>query len=222
MHHHLEIIMPPTEDVKAAVSRILGPFDESGEDEDGIPNKHAFWDFYVIGGRFSGVKLEAMLGQQDLEEFNAELASRGVTVSGVQFGKPELSPASQIPMVDALWNEFFPKSPIKVCPLFKHFNDQYKDSNGFPDVMRLADVPWPLKASRVIVAGTTHSDGLEAAYMTQGDVWNGVSWIDSRWDGLVHSAVGDWREEVGRYAPEYAARNTPNDDWLAVTVDYHS
>ncbi|MDR3582515.1 MAG: hypothetical protein P4L67_04550 [Candidatus Pacebacteria bacterium] len=214
--------MPPVDDIKAAIEQVLKPFDENGENEDGNRSNHAFWDFYVIGGRFAGVKLEAMFDADRLRAFNTELANQKVTVRGVQFGKQELAPSSQIPMVDALWCESFPESPIKVCPMFRHYNDQHEDSNGFPDIMRLGDVPASLKAFRVIVAGPNHRGELEATYMIQGDMWNGVSWVDTRWDGLVRSTVDALREKLGDYKPEYAARNTPNDDWLAVTVDYHS
>src|SRR6185312_2392586 len=103
MHYQLEIIMPPVADVKTAVAQILEPFDEQGEDEDGNPNAHGFWDWYVIGGRWAGAKLEAMFGPERLKAFRAELAERNVTISGVRFGKQELQPADQIPMVDALW-----------------------------------------------------------------------------------------------------------------------
>src|SRR5262245_27782076 len=108
MHYHLEVILPPVDNVEQAIGQILEPFDENGKDEDGHRNSHAFWDWYVVGGRWAGAKLQAMLDPKKLEEFNAELTKRKVTVSGIQAGKQELSPASQIPMVDALWNEFFP------------------------------------------------------------------------------------------------------------------
>jgi hypothetical protein len=224
MHYQLEIIMPPVADVKSAVAQILEPFDEQGKDEEGFENRHGFWDFYVIGGRWAGAKLEAMFDPERLKRFTAELITRGVTISGVQFGKQELSPADQIPMVDALWCEFFPESPIKICPLFQHYNDRYKHSDGFPDVMRLGDVPKSLKASRVIVAGPTWNDAerMEAQYMIQDSVWNGVTHVDCQWDGLVTSAVAQAVDRLKHYTDAYVARNTPGDDWLVVTVDYHS
>jgi hypothetical protein len=224
MHHHLEIVLPPVEDIETAVAQILKPFDENGQDEDGHRNSHAFWDFYVIGGRWAGAKLEAMLDQPKLEQFKAELASRKVTVSGLQFGKQELSPASQIPLVDALWNEFFPDSPIKVCPLFKHFNDQYQNSEGFPDIMRLAGMPKSLTASHVIIAGPGWQDdgSLEAKYMLQTSIWNGVTHVDAKWDGSVLAAIEEHKKRLEDYKPEYIAKASPTDDWLVVTVDYHS
>ena len=224
MHSHLEIILPPVQNLEEAVKQILEPFDENGEDENGQRNNHAFWDFYVIGGCWAGAKLEAMLDSKKLEEFRAELANRKVTVSGIQFGKHELSPVSQIPMVDALWNEFFPESPIKVCPLFKHFNDQYQNSEGFPDIMRLGDMPKSLTASHVIIAGPSWQDdgSLEAKHMLQTSIWNGVTHVDAKWDGTVQAALDEHKERLKNAQPDYAAKRIPQDDWLVVTVDYHS
>jgi len=224
MHYHLEIILPPVDDVEQAVEQILKPFDENGKDEDGDPNRHGFWDFYVIGGRWSGVKLEVMLDPERLQVFHAELKNRKVTVSGLQFGKLTLDPGSQVAMVNSLWNEYFPESPVKVCPLFSHFNDQYKHSARFPDVMRLKDMPGSLKASRVIIAGPKwNNEGfLAAEYMLQDSFWNGVTWVDSRWDGKVQTAIDEHNDRLKSAAPEYVARYVPKDDWLVVTVDYHS
>lgn len=224
MHYQLEIILPPVENIESALEQILQPFNENGEDEDGDSNRHAFWDFYVIGGRWAGAKLEAMLDQDKLSEFRKELATRSITVNGVQFGKPELSPASQIPLVDGLWNEYFPDSPIKVCPLLKHFNSQYKHSDGFPDIMRLKDLPPSLTASHVIIAGPNWEDDgtLEAKYMMQDSIWNGVTHVDAKWDGNVMAVVAEHKSRLASATPEYAAKQTPQDDWLVVTIDYHS
>jgi hypothetical protein len=42
MHSHLEIILPPVDDVENAVKQIMEPFDEAGEEEDGVRNRHSF------------------------------------------------------------------------------------------------------------------------------------------------------------------------------------
>lgn len=224
MHYHLEIVMPPVENVEEAIAQIMAPFDENGEDEDGHRNGHAFWDWYVIGGRWAGAKLEATIDPAKKEAFYDELTRRKVTVSGLQAGKQSLQPESQIPMVDALWNEFFPDSPLKVCPFFSHFNNQYKNSEGFPDIMQLKDMPKALMASHVIIAGPTWKDDgtLGAQYMVQGSIWNGVTHVDAKWDGTVQSAIDAHAKSLERAKPEYAAKHLPQDDWFVVTVDYHS
>ncbi len=49
MHYHLEIILPPTEDIEKAIAEILQQFDENEEE-----NTNSFWDWYQIGGRYTG------------------------------------------------------------------------------------------------------------------------------------------------------------------------
>ena len=58
MHYHLQIIMPPTDDVEDAVKNILAPFSEHLSDEETEPEYvgHKFWDFYEIGGRYENLK----------------------------------------------------------------------------------------------------------------------------------------------------------------------
>lgn len=216
--------MPPTENIEAAIGQILAPFSENGNDEDGEPNTHAFWDWYVIGGRWAGVKLECTLDPSKKDQFFAELARRKVTVSGLQAGKQKLQPETQIPMVDALWNEMFPDSPLKVCPFFDHFNNQYQNSDGFPDVMRLKDMPVELTASHVVIAVPHWDDDtkLKAEHMVQESLWNGVSFVKAAWNGNVMAAIEEYRAQLTNYKPEYAEKHNPQDDWLVVTVDYHS
>lgn len=83
MHEHCEIVLPLDVDMAASVAEIMGPFDENGEDQ-----PHAFWDFYVIGGRWAGQKLKASLDPKKLEAFYALLAKHKITVSGLQPCKP--------------------------------------------------------------------------------------------------------------------------------------
>ena len=224
MHHHLEIIMPPTNDIEAAVKQIMQPFDEGFSDEEGHSYDHAFWDWYVIGGRYSNQKLECAFDPEKKKAFDAELEKLKVTVSRFRAGKPELSPARQIPIVDALWNKYFPDSPAKVCPFFMHLNDQYKNNTGFPDVMQLKDTPSSLTANQVIIANLCWGDEpkLRAAYMTQESFWNGVSWVKAAWNGNVLAAIDEYMENPNHLESEELTKRTPQADWLAVTVDYHS
>jgi hypothetical protein len=165
-----------------------------------------------------------MIDPDRMAEFLAELNRRKFTISGFMTGKESLNPAIQIPVVDALWRQWFPESPTLVCPLFSHFNDQYQDSTGFPDVMPVRDVPATHKANRVIVARPhwEKPDRWEAEYMISDDVYNGVNWMKTWWDGSLGSALADYRERISGYQQEYAEKIEVRDDWLAVTVDYHS
>lgn len=217
MHYHLEIVMPPTDNVEAALAQILDPFYKGLDRDDKNANGHPFWDFWDIGGRWSGAKVQAMFSEERMQAFNAALSAAKVTVSGLVFGKEELSPSDQIPAVDALWCQHFPESPVKQCPLFQHY------TGNVGDVMRFAEIPVGLTAHHVIVAGPHYKgEKLEAAYMIQDEMWNGVTHVKSDWDGKVRSAIEKHLERIKSYRPDYIEKVTPQPDWLVVTIDYHS
>lgn len=218
MHYHLEIIMPPTEDVKTAVATILAPFNEQppdGEKEDHDP-RGVFWDWYVIGGRWSGAKRMHALGDENLKAFHDEITARNITVSGLQMGKPTLQPASQIPAVDALWLEMFPDAGFAACPVFDH----YKGDMG--DMLRLDELAPNLEASRVIIAAPGFRDKLAAQFMISEDAWNGVIHAPIAWDGKIATALEMHIKRISHYSKDARAKYTPQPDWLVVTVDYHS
>lgn len=226
MHHHCEIVIPPTMDIEAAVAAVMKPFDENERDSEEA-SLHPFWDFWVIGGRWAGHKLMARYDAAKLDEFHEWCQAEKITVSGLACGKPELSPDTQIPKVDAKWNEMFPSGEFVPCPLFKHSNNQYGKglSSTLPaDVSRLSDVPERLECSRVIFAKHPYKKGepIEPGFMLCEDQWNGCNHMKIDWDGKFMSALEKYRESIKNYAPEYVAKNSPQPDWLVVTVDYHS
>lgn len=212
MHYSLEIIMPPVADVKAAVKDILRPFSENEEDA-----RHSFWDWWKIGGRYSGHKAEATVAPEKLEAFQAELKRRKVTVSGLVWGKQELQPTSQIEMVDALWREMCPGAG-QSCPMFKHSGER-----SGSDVCTFKDLPPALTAYKLIIAAPDYEGKkLEAVSMFTKALWNGVTHEDTKWDGSVASGIAMHLARLENYKKEYAAKVTPQPDWIAVTVDYHS
>lgn len=233
MHFHCEIVIPPTMDIEAAVKSVMAPYDEGPRERDeDTDTRHSFWDFWVIGGRWAGHKLLAQYDEAKLDAFHEWLQAEKVTVAGFTAGKQELSPADQIPKIDAKWNEMFPSAEFMPCPLFKHSNDQYGKglSSTLPqDVSRLSDVPARLKCSRVIFAKPSynsdtkdHTGPLEAGWMICEDMWNGCNHMKADWDGTFASALEKYRESLKNYREEYAAKVLPQDNWLVVTVDYHS
>lgn len=231
MHYHCEIVIPPTADIEGAVRSVLAQFDENGDDKEGY-RRHSFWDFWVIGGRWAGHKLMARYDTEKVDAFMQWCQDERVTVSGLQCGKQELSPNSQIAKVDAKWNEMFPAAIPVPCPIFAHSNNQYGKglSGTLPnDVCRLSDVPERLTCSRVIFAGPSwesetkeHTGPLEATFMLTDTAWNGCNHMKVDWDGRFASALEKYSESIKHYRDEYAARITPKPDWLVVTVDYHS
>ena len=225
MHCHLEVVMPPTDDIEGQVAQIMAPFDENAKaDEDNANGRYGFWDWYIVGGRFAGSKVEARIGRENIARFSADLAARGVTVSGLQFGKPALEPSSQIAMVDTLWLKAFPDSGLEHCPLFKRANDQYDSEDTLPgDICTLGDLPQGLTAERVIVAGPKwDGSGMAASFMISQDSWNGVTNVPAAWAGTVAAAIAEHTNRLSGAKDAYRAARIPEPDWLVVTVDYHS
>lgn len=229
MHYHLEIILPPqTEDIEAAVKSVMAPFYENAETEE-HSTRHAFWDFYVIGGRFAGNKLVAALDQDKVKAFNEWCIAFNLTVSRIQSGKQRIDPASQIPAVDAKWNELFPREDgvMVPCPLFAHSNDQYGcDGKGTieGDIAPLGQC-LAVECSHIIFAGPVknyETDEYTAHYMLSESLWNGVTHVKAAWDGTIGAALDEYVTRLQGCNDEYRQAHTPTDDWLAVTVDYHS
>ncbi len=217
MHYHCEIIIPPTDDIEESIKAILAPFDENGKDEDGDRNSYAFWDYYVVGGRWAGTKAKAKLDKAKLEEFYAWLQAEKITVSGVVAGKQSLRPADQIPKVDVKWREMF--GGTGPCPIFDHSPETIDG-----DICRLTDVPADMTCSRVIIGGPSWRDDgtLEAKSMISDSMYNGVDWIDTAWDKTLPAALALHRKRFEHSKPEYREKVMPDDNWLVVTVDYHS
>lgn len=225
MHHHLEIIMPSTDDIEKAISAILKPFNEDHDAPEDVTGNE-FWDWYVVGGRFAGTKETCRYGADKIEKFRTLLMENDVTVSGVQVGKETLNPSSQIQLVDKLWNDLFPteNGEITPCPLFSHSNNQY-DSNDllFCDICKFDEIPQELSCDRVIIAAPTHNgESVEGTFMLCDDQWNGINHMKIDWDGKVLTALNKFKEKLSNCMEEYAAKMTPDPSWICVTVDYHS
>ena len=222
-HYHTEIVMPKTDNVEAAITEIMAPFDENDvEDHDGGISPYAFWDYWTTGGRWSGYKLQSTLDPDTMENFYKTLREREVTISGAQWGKQELDPADQIPMVDALWHELFPNAPEGPCPIFKHSGDRGKQLiEG--DLMPFMEVPRSLTMERLIFAARDHLDNRwEPAYMIQGNFYNGVNLVETSWDTTFGQGVDMFTKKYSRGAKEYRDRVAPTPDSVVITVDYHS
>lgn len=208
MHSHVEIVIPTArkDDIEAAVREVLEPFDEHAE-KDG-----AFWDYYLIGGRFSGAKVEAGLDPERVTAFHAELHRREVTIAGVQAGKPSLHPVTQIPAIDALYREWFPEGG-PVCPFFSHYDDPSQINPA--DICSVANTPRELQCDRLIIARPHWDDPakLEAKRMFCNRLWNGIEHQQTEWDGKVRDTLMNL---LGQGTPLF------DGDSLMVTVDTHS
>jgi hypothetical protein len=232
MHYHLEAIIPPVKDLEKALESLLAEFNKNGKDEDGEANSHTFWDWYEVGGRWSGEHAKSLLDKDKFNAFEQELVDKKIQISGLRWGKPELASSSEIRIVKQLWLAYFPDAPIE-CPLFKNTTS----AKCKYDVMPLVDLPKTFTCATFIVAQYpfnyeykknnlllwTVGDSLKPNFLLQRQYWNGVNHQDTSWDGTVGHALElyekDWSYSKGE---EHVATNKMKSDWLAVTVDYHN
>jgi len=212
MHEHVEIIMPPIpmehDRMKDYISRLLGQDAETEEDD-----RPDWLDYFLIGGRWSGAKLKARVGQDKINAFCDELIARKFTVSSVSAGKQELSPDSQIPIVDELWRTMCPGHG-DVCPILKHYErtgDHTRREQA--DICTIADIPAELTAGRVILACEEQNKYRRINGMLVTEIWNGATWQETKFSGNVIEAVKFFEEKIGKPIPA---------DWIVVTVDIHN
>jgi hypothetical protein len=225
VHYHAEVIISSDVargDIAKVIEEALAEYDENYQGEDGQYSKHAFFDWYVIGGRWSGDKAMALLDQGRLNDFRAWLDARGVTVSGIQCGKQSLDPESQIYAIDTKWNEMFPSAdgaPVP-CPLFNH--SQTDDGSSPGDIMRLKDITAAHTAACVLILGQNwNNTRFEIKYQLHRELWTGSNYQEAAWEGGVLDAVELYKRSIDSYREEYKEANTPTDDWWVVTMDYH-
>ena len=74
--------------------------------------------------------------------------------------------------------------------------------------------------ARAVFVGT---DG-NVSFMCQDSVWNGVNTEMTQWNRSIGQAIDLQRDYIHmyRHVPDHLAKYQVADDWIAVTVDYHS
>ncbi len=216
MHFHLEIIMPPTDKIEEEISHILAPFDEGNEE-----SRNAFWDWYQIGGRWTGTKdgFDPASDENNVER--CELCNgTGFRTDNVGETARAAEPTYTCNSCGK-WQEggTWTHSEFGAGKHLK-WPTQWAQYKG--DIMLLRDVKPDQKAFRVIIAGQNHAGtGMEAVFMAAKDNWNGVSFDESKWDGSLADAIAKHKARAAHYTPAYAEKVTPTDEWIAVSIDYH-
>lgn len=220
-HTRCEVIMPPVKDVDGVVAAVLSPYDVDSEES----TSYGFYDYYKIGGRYSGHKFQHLQDKVKMSAF-WEWLERNVTISCFQFGKYELQPANQREKVDAKWNEMFPSESgdFLPCPLFDHSGDKFVN-----DIDTLRHEYDTLTCGRVLFCAPSYvtttelwTGELEVKWMLATTAWNGKNHMPIMWDGTIGDALRQYKEQLARCAEAYKEACTPTSEWLIVTVDCHS
>ena len=162
MHYHAEVYLkklngkPLMDAVGAHMNR-------------GVKSKVG-WDWFVIGGRWSGEKLLAKLDKDRLKAFWVEFKKRGYGWPSAEHSDEERRRDSQ-----ALFMEFFPdfKGEIPV------WRDQYKREGGEGDVAKVEDLPETLSCHTLILPGKRRAEVLQI------EEWNGKDFVKTAFKGDV-------------------------------------
>ncbi len=204
MHHHCEVLVPPTEDMESAVGNVLAPFEYD-------VGSYAFFDYFELGGLRAGAKLSVLCGPGRLCEYLDSLNSRGV-LCRAESGGHVLEVPAQITVADELWREWFPEL-CSSCPLFG------QSGRVAYDVMPLKDVPKSLMFEKFLVAFPEDwPGGSGCEFLLQCSCWNGCNFERAAWDGSLGQAL-ELLSANDRLLP---GERPPRDDWLLATVDCHS
>jgi hypothetical protein len=220
MHYHAEVILPANVNAAGIPDLITDLLSEYNENNSEGCNQ--FFDWLVVGGRWAGTKLEATLDKQKLEAFKERLMEMEVKVHGVVAGKQSLLPEFIEP-VDKLWREMFPDAG-QHCTLFEHANDKYDSTSLISgDICTLDKLPLDFTAARVIFAAPIDGEWrITGMYVRE--IWNGECHQKTEWDGRIMSAVAAFDQHIANYKDSYKAQISIENlqDWIAVTIDYHS
>lgn len=226
MHAVAEIIIPPTKDIKASITTVMEYFIEEDDKGEKPKGGHAdWWDFWEIGGRFSGRKIECKIDPNKLTQFNEFLKDQNITVSPVTCGKHgiervDICTVATIPdelTCDRLiiaglepnfeeWSRNFDlaKAEFGVGVTEESFFHQHPRWN---EARRKAD-------------DVTPKTELCVQRMWLLSYWNTVEWQPTAFEGNVKKALADMRTQP-RLSDEYPWCGW-EDDYLVVTVDYHN
>jgi len=166
MHFHCEVYFKERpKDVLKAVSEVMRPFRERFNEV-----RSGFWDWWVIGGRFSGVHTETKLDPRKLKEFYRICKEKGLFCYGSE-NPEEVQKARRREEFLRLFPGF--KGPIPSC------RDAYKE-DGYPDdVVPVEEITGRLRCYTLILSG-------EVLHL---EVWDGNEFRKTDFDGYVKKAL---------------------------------
>ena len=247
MHELVEVVIPPVvgelgdekewyPTVEGALEDTLKKLCTSVKPKKRHPG--AFWDWYVIGGRFAGSKLRKKVildvGQEAFDRMWDKLDERGPMCSGVVAGKQSIVKPEDQEFADNLWRELSGRDEPN--PYFEHSNNQYAPglAGTLPmDICRLSEVPENHTCRRVVFATQRQKyvedrepggrfvaqDRIKPFFMLSAEIWNGFTFEETAWDKTFKSALELYRKQGECINQEFCPQ--ARDDWWVISVDAH-
>lgn len=158
MHYHAEVFVPTKKNYQNVVAEIMAPHYEKWSDND-EESREGFWDWYVIGGRWSGrhTILDLYLKYGD-EAYNAMLQEFKERFGWWEGGPERITRETRKAQFEEVFHKHFPDANLHVpMPAWR---DSYKQ-DGYPDdICALEDIPIPLFSCYTLIlpSGVYHRE----------------------------------------------------------------
>jgi len=160
MHYHAEVWLPESKDyVKKIHYALYGLHEDNG----------GFYDWYVIGGRWSGEHtlwlLKKRFGARKINRINDEFDKK------YGWWTNNKNPRE---LRQKQYAEIFGKhiSAEEYCGMMPEWRDTYKDDGYSDDIIEVKKIPWKFFDCYTLL--------LEGGEYFQSSVWNGSTWQDTK------------------------------------------
>ena len=173
MHYHCEVYLEERpENIFETVSKIMEPYFLILPDEDDEYNPNGFWDWFVIGGRWSGAHTEMLLDQEKLKQFYKICDEKELFWVG---------PDRPAEVQEAKRKEEF----LKLFPDFKGIiptcRDTYRIDGYSDDIIEVEKVTEHLSCYTLILPDE----------VLHTEIWDGNKFCETHFDGCVKHALDE-------------------------------
>lgn len=195
MHNLMEIIVPPHLDPVEAIGLAMDPYNMNHDSEDFVDT---FFDYYNIGGRWSGTHLKSKLGLKRLQIFENEILQI----------KPGLRDFPNTPedkkRCFEIWGKHFPEVKDS-CPFWgNQAPEGTNEDYHFLDITTVGELGDEVKCATFAIINCYGESFKNLIHLEE---WNGEDWELTGFNGV--------KEELLRHP-------SVRKDWWIVTLDYHS
>jgi len=169
MHYHGEVYFKERpKDVLKAVSKAMEPYREWFNEE--TDEYGGFWDWFVIGGRWSGEHTKMKLDQEKLRDFYKVCEEKGLFWIGGEYSE-EVQKVRRCEEFLRIFPDF--KGLIPTC------RDVYKEDGYADDIVPVEEVTPQLRCYTLILPGE----------VLHYKVWDGKAFRKTGFDGCVKKAL---------------------------------
>ena len=218
MHSHTELITPLPNQEYSEILHIaeicLGAYSYENN------SIHAFYDWYQVGGRFKYRKLVQNQSEEEIKEFTSAAKDIDNNFSDITNIINERD-KKQINKLKQIWKKTFPDKDEN-CPFINKLSRKHDETecyvDHFPYLTALGETPKNLDLGTILF--TTPDRCISFIFPDQLKLI-----FDKPIDSVPHTikhALLYYEKVIDRLWPGQKERLTPNDEWIALTIDYHN